>query len=125
MRIGVNCFPLKAHIGGLKQYFIALFDWLFEHDDDNTYVFFYFKQNLEELSKLRSEKWKGAAILLEHQEAIRKHLDSLDVYFCPFGALWPRPASAPSVVTLVDIQEVFYPQFFTAEDLLNRAYHFS
>lgn len=124
MRIGVNCFLLESHIGGLKQYFINLFDWLFENDRNNQYVFFYFRRNLAELAKLRSEHWKANGVLLDNQDQIAAHIDKIDLYFCPFSALWPRPVPIPSVMTLVDIQEVFYPQFFTAQDLYNREYHY-
>jgi glycosyltransferase involved in cell wall biosynthesis len=125
MRIGVNCFLLQAHIGGLKQYAIALFNWLLENDSDNEYVLFYCKHNIAELDKLVSSRWRPSAVLIGDQREIAAHFKSLDVYFCPFGALWPRPVPVPSVVTLVDIQEVFYPQFFSPMDLFNRAYHFS
>ena len=48
----------------------------------------------------------------------------IDLYFCPFSALYPRPLPLPTVVTLVDIQEVFYPEFFTDSDRYNRERHF-
>jgi glycosyltransferase involved in cell wall biosynthesis len=124
MRIGVNCYSLEPHIGGLKQYFSTLFDWLFEHDTENEYVLFYFRQNIGELTKLRSDKWKAKAVLLDNQDQITVHLKNLDLYFCPFCVLWPRPVALPSVMTLVDIQEVFYPQFFSAADLHVREYHY-
>jgi glycosyltransferase involved in cell wall biosynthesis len=124
MRIGVNCFLLQAHIGGLKQYFVNLFEWLLEYDRENTYVFFHFPHNVSELQKLRSDRWRENAVLLQGQEEIANHLKQLDLYFCPFSVLWPRPVPVPSVMTLVDIQEVFYPQFFTASDLFTRAYHY-
>src|SRR5262245_27772210 len=106
MRIGVNCFLLEPHIGGLKQYFINLFDWLFEQDTNNEYIFFCFPQNNSELANLRSDRWKAHAVLLENQAQITAHLKNLDLYFCPFSALAPRPVPLPSVMTLVDIQEV-------------------
>ena len=84
MRIGVNCFLLQAHIGGLKQYFVNLFEWLLENDRGNTYVFFHFPHNASELAKLKSTRWKEAAILLQDQSEILKYLNQLDVYFCPF-----------------------------------------
>jgi glycosyltransferase involved in cell wall biosynthesis len=124
MRVGVNCFLLQPHIGGLRQYFLALFDWLFENDPGNEYILFYFQQNVKDLAELRSDAWKKNAILLEDQSLIAAHLGRLDVYFCPFSALWPRPAPLPSVVTLVDIQEMFYPQFFARSDLFSREYHY-
>ena len=124
MRIGVNCFMLQPHMGGLKQYFVNLFDWLLENDQENEYIFFRFAQNESELAKLRSDRWRSGAILLSDQEQISLYLRTLDVYFCPFGVLWPRPVPVPSVVTLVDIQEVFYPEFFTPLDRYSRALHF-
>jgi glycosyltransferase involved in cell wall biosynthesis len=112
-------------MGGLKQYFFNLFGELLEHDLENEYIFFYFfPHNLEELANLESARWEANTVLLKDQLEVRRHLDKVDLYFCPFGALWPRPLSIPTVVTLVDIQEVFYPQFFTALDMYNREYHF-
>lgn len=124
MRIGVNCFLLQAHIGGLKQYFINLFDWLLQNDSDNTYVLFHFAHNSAELERLKSARWRDDAVLLTDQSEIAEHVAGLDLYFCPFGVLWPRSLPVPTVVTLVDIQEVFYPQFFTPGDLFSRALYF-
>jgi glycosyltransferase involved in cell wall biosynthesis len=124
MRIGVNCFLLQAHIGGLKQYFLTLFHELLTHDADNEYIFFWFSHNADELAHLGTDCWKEKAVFLHNQWEIRPHLERLDLYFCPFGALYPRPLSLPTVVTLVDIQEVFYPQFFTIEDRYIRDFHF-
>jgi glycosyltransferase involved in cell wall biosynthesis len=125
MRIGVNCFALRADIGGIKQYFFDLFHELLANDSQNEYVFFHFSHNAEELTHLTNTRWQTDAILLKDQLEVKQHLDKIDLYFCPFGALWPRPLPIPTVVTLVDIQEVFYPQFFTSLDLFNREYHFS
>jgi len=116
VRIGVNCFLLQAHIGGLKQYFHALFNELLLHDAENEYIFFWFPHNAEELESLKTARWKKHAVLLRDQREIAAYLDRLDLYFCPFGALYPRPLSLPTVVTLADIQEVFYPELFAAED---------
>lgn len=124
MRIGVNCYPLQAHIGGIKQYFISLFRYLSEHNGGNEFVFFYFPHNVEELSRIISLENNENAILLKNQSDIKKHLDTIDVYFCPFGSLSPRPVPLPTVVTLVDIQEVYYPEFFSLYGLLARAYHY-
>lgn len=124
MRIGVNCFLLQPNIGGMKQYFFNLFRELLLNDRQNQYIFFYFSHNTEELATLDGTGWQANAILLNDQAGVKQHLDKIDLYFCPFGALWPRPLPLPTVVTLVDIQEVFYPQFFTDFDIYNREYHF-
>lgn len=120
----MNCFMLQAHIGGLKQYFLTLFDELLSSDEANQYVFFYFPHNEKELRLLRNGGWRRNAIQVQDQNEILNHLGAIDLFFCPFGALWPRPVPLPTVATLVDIQEVFYPQFFTPWDLYNRDYHF-
>ena len=124
MFIGVNCFLLKKQIGGMRQYFLRLFRELLAEDVRNTYVFFYFKHNEEELEQLDNEDWKKNAILLSDQRDVLRHLDKIDLYFCPFSALWPRPLPIPCVVTLYDIQEKYYPDFFDEEALWNRAYHY-
>lgn len=108
----------------MKQYFHRLFKELLENDKDNSYVFFYFEHNRDELLNLGTDKWKDRAILLRNQDEVRKHLDKIDLYFCPFGAIWPRPVPKPSVVTVHDIQEQFFPQFFTKEALWSRDYHY-
>jgi glycosyltransferase involved in cell wall biosynthesis len=124
MRIGVNCYQLLPDIGGLKQYFLVLFRELLKNDKQNTYLFFYFSHNLDELSHLDDLNWQENAIELNDQQEVYEHLDKIDLYFCPFGALWPRPVPMPTVVTLVDIQEVIYPEYFTAQDLFNRHFHY-
>jgi glycosyltransferase involved in cell wall biosynthesis len=124
MRIGVNCFLLQANIGGLKQYFLTLFRELLEHDGENEYILFWYAHNADELAKLGTDRWKNNAILLQDQRDVVSHLDRLDLYFCPFNVLYPRPLSKPTVMTLVDIQEVYYPEFFTPEDLYNRQLHY-
>ena len=124
MKIGVNCFLLQKNIGGLRQYFLQLFKELLKKDNENSYVFFYFRHNIQELEGLGNDRWKEGAILLNDQNEIMQHLDKIDLYFCIFGALWPRPVPKPSVVGLVDIHEKFYPQFFTDYELWNREMHF-
>jgi glycosyltransferase involved in cell wall biosynthesis len=124
VRIGVNCFLLQPHIGGLKQYFLTLFRELLERDDEDEYVLFWFPHNAEELDRLGTDRWRRHAVLLEDQRQVSAHLERIDLYFCPFSALYPRPVPRPSVMTLVDIQEVFYPEFFTAADRYTRELHF-
>jgi glycosyltransferase involved in cell wall biosynthesis len=124
VRIGVNCYLLQPHIGGLKQYFVTLFHELLERDEEHEYVFFWYRQNAEELEQLGTDRWRRHAVLLEDQRHVLAHLDRIDLYFCPFSALYPRPVPRPTVMTLVDIQEVFYPEFFTPGDRYLRELHF-
>jgi glycosyltransferase involved in cell wall biosynthesis len=124
VRIGVNCYLLQPHVGGLKQYFQTLFRELLERDAEHEYIFFWYGHNAEELEALGTDRWRRHAVLLEDQRQVLDHLDRIDLYFCPFGALYPRPVPRPAVMTLVDIQEVFYPEFFTPADRYARELHF-
>ena len=124
MRIGVNCFLLQPFIGGLKQYFLTLFRELLAGHDGHEYVFFWYPHNADELAQLETDRWRQHAVPLEDQRQVLNHLDRIDLYFCPFSALYPRPVPRPSVMTLVDIQETFYPEFFTPAERYMRALHF-
>lgn len=124
MRIGVNCFLLQRHIGGLRQYFLQLFRELLARDDGDEYVFFWYRHNAEELEHLGTDRWRRHAILLDDQRQVRAHLDRIDLYFCPLPGLYPRPIPRPTVMTLADVQEVFFPEFFSADDRYTRALHF-
>lgn len=124
MLIGVNCYNLIAQNGGITQYFHNLFAELLPNDNRNDYVFFWFPHNGDELGRLTCDRWRDRAILLERQGEIRGHLSGLDLYFCPLNALYPRPLPIPTVVTLADIQEAFYPENFTADLLYSRDRHF-
>jgi glycosyltransferase involved in cell wall biosynthesis len=124
MRIGINAYLLQPTIGGLKQYFLTLFQELLLKHPEHEYILFWYPHNAGELARLSTDRWKERAIQLEHQGQVLLHLDQIDLYFCPFSALYPRPLPLPTVVTLVDIQEVFYPEFFTDDDRYNRERHF-
>jgi glycosyltransferase involved in cell wall biosynthesis len=124
MRIGVNCHLLQHNIGGMKQYFLTLFDELLNHDSENKYVLFWWLINECELHKLSSDRWRESSILVHDEKEILKYLDRFDVFFAPFGAMCPRPIPRPSVVMLPDVQEQFYPDFFSDEDLYVRELHF-
>jgi glycosyltransferase involved in cell wall biosynthesis len=46
---------------------------------------------------------------------------ALDLWFCPMTNLDPRHLPIPTVVTIADIQQEYYPEFFTRADLQARA----
>jgi glycosyltransferase involved in cell wall biosynthesis len=45
----------------------------------------------------------------------------LDLWFCPITNLDPRHLPIPTVVTIADIQQEYYPEFFPREELQARA----
>ncbi len=124
MRIGVNCFALAADIGGMRQYFFRLFNYLLAEDQTNEYVFFATEKNRRELIRLAGDRWQQNVIDIRTQDEIDVQQAGLDLYFCPFAILWPRPAPVPTVVTVHDIQEVFFPEFFQPADRFTRALHY-
>ena len=123
MRIGVHCFPLKADIGGMKQYFLSLFGELLEQDRENEYIFFHSPKNVGELCELPSTRWRASAVELTKTTRVARCLKGLDLYFSPFCVLIPRPLPLPTVVMIPDNQEVFYPDFFSERQKCTRAWH--
>lgn len=45
----------------------------------------------------------------------------LDLWFCPMINLDPRQLPIPTVITIPDIQQEYYPEFFTSAELRERA----
>jgi glycosyltransferase involved in cell wall biosynthesis len=46
--------------------------------------------------------------------------ETLDLWFCPFGNLEPSDPSIPSVITVLDLQHEYCPEFFEKKELLHR-----
>ena len=124
MRIGVHCFPLKADIGGMKQYFLSLFSELLEHDRENEYVFFHNAKNVATLCELPTSRWRENAVELGKTSRVGRCLKGLDLYFSPLCVLIPRPLPLPTVVMIPDNQEVFYPDFFSQQQKFTREWHY-
>jgi glycosyltransferase involved in cell wall biosynthesis len=59
---------------------------------------------------------------IENQEAIYAHAHRFDVFFCPLNALMPDLLDRPTLATLADVQEQFFPQYFTQEQLTTRGW---
>ncbi len=108
----------------MRQYFINLFRELLIRDTTDTFVFFYFPHNVPELAKLGTDHWQADAVFLQNIGQIRRHLADLDVYFSPINGLQPLPLPPiPTVITLADTQDLYYPQFFTPQDLFYRDWY--
>ena len=109
----------------MKQYFLNLFRQLLACDTVNDYVFFFFPHNIPELAELVTDRWYTNAVSLHRMAQIRQYLAGLDVYFCPTNGLQPLPLPPiPTVTTLADVQDEYYPQFFTPTDLFYRDWYF-
>ena len=124
MKIGLNLFHLTPDNGGVAQYVLTLLQHWAQFFPQDRLVLFCFPHNAASLAAVPAvferrmlatqEEIPGA---LAGVEEIPGALAGVEVYFCPFNALYPRPLPLPSVVTLVDVQERFFPEFFSPEDL--------
>lgn len=108
----------------MKQYFLHLFQKLLACDGTNEYLFFYSDENYPELRHLEENARDWVGMRLDTQEEIARHLNRIDIYFCPLFILWPRPLPRPTLVTIPDIQELFYPRFFSPIERQIRGHHY-
>lgn len=123
MRIGIGLNLLAPDHGGVTNYALTLLRHWPELAPEHPMVLFSFAHNESLLSTLPAAA-RQHEIRLQTQEEVLQHLDKFDVYFCPFGTLWPRPVRKPSVLTFHDMQERFYPEFFTPKEHAERIYHY-
>lgn len=123
MRIGIGLNLFTPDAGGVANYVVTLLRHWPEFAPQHQLVLFTFGHNEAMLSQLPPES-RRHELRVQTQEDMLQHLDKIDVYFCPFNTLWPRPVPLPTVITFTDMQERFYPQFFTAKQLEERFHHY-
>ncbi|MFO1452509.1 MAG: glycosyltransferase family 1 protein [Opitutaceae bacterium] len=123
MRIGIGLNLLAPDNGGVTNYTLTLLRNWAAHAPEHPMVLFSFAHNEPLLSTLPPEA-RRHEIRLQTQEEALLHFDKIDVYFCPFGTLWPRPVRKPAVLTFHDMQERFYPEFFTDKEMEERFFHY-
>src|SRR5262249_46299369 len=79
-------------------------------------------------SALRSlsppERRRVEAVEVGTEDDIFAHSGRFDVYFCPLNRLAPRLLDRPTLPTLPDVQELFFPEYFTPEQLADRRAHY-
>lgn len=123
MRIGIGLNLLQPDTGGAGNYVLTLLRHWPQFAPEHPLVLFSFAHNETMLATLppacRQHEYR-----LQMQEDVSAHLDKIDVYFCPFSSLWPRPLPLPTALTFHDMQERFFPQFFTREQVAERFYHY-
>ena len=138
MKIGVNIYPLRPRIaGGLEFYVRNLVQAMLRLDAGHSYYIITAPWNHREMDfgsgpykKICIEDQPSKSGFIRHLNARFRglHWDlyrcvmdlNLDVWFCPMMDLEPRHIDVPSVVTIADIQQEHYPQFFTQEELRHR-----
>jgi glycosyltransferase involved in cell wall biosynthesis len=145
MKIGINLLPLRpGKNGGMEVYVRNLLIKLLAIDSTNEYYLITGPYNE---SSLNFPNVNCNKILLHHEiifsQKIRilynkiigktdgpfRNLENiidqyhLDLWFCPFLSLEPRPLIIPSLVTIPDIQHEYYPENFSnTERSLRKGY---
>lgn len=130
MRIGVNAVPLRVSGGGARFVFTELMDRLLALDDRNQYVIFTHFLGLPVINQIRRihahlnplvpPERRVRVIEVACEDDIFHHRHEFDLFFGPLNNLQPRIYDRPSVAILHDIQEQFFPQYFSEGDLLAR-----
>lgn len=129
MRIGVNAVPLRVSGGGARYVFSELMERLLTLDEQNEYVIFSHFLGLSVVNQLSAvhrhlpgSRRRGAVPIVEvsHEDDVFHHRDSFDLFFGPLNNLQPRLYDRPSVAILHDIQEQFFPEYFSPGDLQAR-----
>ncbi len=142
MKIGINLLPLRpGKNGGMEIYFRNLLAKLSTIDKDNEYYLITtsyndasvtvpcvnFKKIVFSDEQPFSQKIKNCVRTLSGKSSgpdstLQKIIDRyhLDIWFCPFSSLEPRPVKIPSLVTIPDIQHEYYPENFSEKELLLR-----
>ncbi|MBP8257785.1 MAG: glycosyltransferase family 4 protein, partial [Opitutaceae bacterium] len=123
MRIGVGLHLLAPDNGGVTNYALTLMRLWPQHAPEHPMVLFSFDHNDALLSTLPPAT-RRHEIRMRTQEDALAHCENIDVYFCPFGTLWPRPFPKPSTLTFHDMQERFYPEHFTDKEKTERFFHY-
>jgi glycosyltransferase involved in cell wall biosynthesis len=122
MNLGINLVPLfPGKIGGGEQYIRNLI--LCFQRRKNVRLFLYL--NPEAIATFHEAENITLAVVYMDQniEAQLAHfidLHLIDVWFCPLFHLVPPQCPVPSVVTIFDIQQEFFPQYFEKSVLKNR-----
>ena len=128
LRIGVNLIVLTSNGGGMRQYVLQLLPWMLRQSPHHLVIYYHWRGQPSLATMLRrltpAERSRIRLVLVKEHEEIFAHADEFDVYFCPLNCLAPDLLDRPTLVTLPDIQERFYPHYFTREQLYLRDYFY-
>jgi glycosyltransferase involved in cell wall biosynthesis len=121
MRIGLNLFPLTLRGGGMRHYVMQLIPWMLRLSEHELIVFFGVQGQPSLASVFRTlsldELRRVDLVEIDDQEQIFRHAHRFDVYFCPLNGFAPGLLDRPTLGTLADVQDQFFPQYFTPPQL--------
>lgn len=138
MKIGLNAISfVPGKMGGTETYFRNLVSLLQQHDCENSYTIICDKRFTSEFQSSNprfsvkninyakpSLKWfvRGIVRNVLNLDILKWDVSGIDVDVIhhPFTVLTPPRLSIPSVLTFWDMQQEFYPEFFSKSELLKR-----
>jgi len=151
MRFGINCFHINPNYsGGINSYTFGLLDGFVKSGRDHRFQIYVTSRNIHlfqkysvlnnfEIILLSDSKIKkifriiAFASLSEsfykficdilYDDICRLMDDKSDMIYIPTTYLFPFNFKKLTLVSLHDLQELHYPQFFTKLELLNRKIH--
>jgi glycosyltransferase involved in cell wall biosynthesis len=105
----------------MRHYIMQLIPWLLRLSEHELTIFFTV-QGQPSLARVLcslslAELRRVQLIEIDDQEQIFRHAHDFDVYFCPLNGFAPGLLDRPTLGTLADIQDQFFPQYFTAQQL--------
>lgn len=121
MRVGIDCRLPYYQMGGISQYTLQLLPALAELDKENEYLIFHSRKDgrfhlpphapnfrrveLWTPCHHRLERWALSAELLPH---------NLDIFHSP-DFIPPQRAGKRQIITVHDLNFIYYPEFLTAD----------
>lgn len=122
MKVGINIVPLfPGKIGGAEQYIRNVINLLEKDEELELFLFLndFAIETFNETNRLHK-------ILIDldkpHAPQMTQYIDyyALDIWFCPLFHLIPQNCEIPSAVMIFDIQQEFYPEYFSKQELNER-----
>ncbi|HZL33741.1 MAG TPA: glycosyltransferase family 1 protein [Tepidisphaeraceae bacterium] len=129
MRIGINAFPLRADGGGARFVFTGLLGALLRLDSSHRYLIFTHFEGLRLVYQVLAAHGETPGngpdarvrvIQIADEGRIYAHRHDFDLYFGPLNNLNPRIYDRPTVGMLLDIQEQYFPEYFSKAELVAR-----
>lgn len=138
MRIAFNLHGFSAGHGGVATYVSSLFSALQQADQENEYIVLCDRSTANDFRPVISNfhlrvsaferpspRWILRGLLQRtcNYDLLARELTSLDadVIHHPLTVLNPRGLSIPSVLTFHDLQQEYFPEFFSSAELRRRA----
>jgi glycosyltransferase involved in cell wall biosynthesis len=105
----------------MRHYVMQLIPWLLRLSHHELLVF-YRIQGLPSLASVlrrlsASDRSRVEVVQIDDQEQIFGYAHRFDLYFCPLNGFAPRLLDRPTVGTLADIQDQYFPEYFTPPQL--------